>query len=154
MADDALEEIVLEEVVASVEAEGSPVQSVDNESVEPADDAPVNESRQHQRFRVNLTVFIRLSNGDLARANAVDLSMGGIYIEYGAPADKDKVFEMAFDLPFKDDFRRVLVKAKIVRSVVIGSRNMYGLAFIFTEFAKETDQVLAKYLELRGSLVS
>ena len=88
-----------------------------------------------------------------SRANAVDLSMGGIYIEYGASADKDKVFEMAFDLPFKDDFRRVLVKAKIVRSVVIGSRNMYGLAFLFTEFAKDTDQVLAKYIELRGGLI-
>ena len=152
MADEALEEIVLEEAAASVEAEGSPVQPVDNESEVSVDDIPENENRQHQRFRVNLTVFIRLSSGELARATAVDLSMGGIYIEYGAAADKDKVFEMAFDLSFKDDFRRVLVKAKIVRSVVIGSRNMYGLAFIFTEFAKETDQVLAKYLELRGGL--
>ena len=152
MAEEALEEIVLEDA-ESAEGEDSPVQTVDNDSVESADDAPENENRQHQRFRVNLTVFIRLSNGELARANAVDLSMGGIYIEYGASADKDKVFEMAFDLPFKDDFRRVLVKAKIVRSIVIGSRNMYGLAFIFTEFAKDTDQVLAKYLEFRGGLV-
>jgi len=152
MAEEALEEIVLEDA-ESAEGEASPVQTVDNDSVESADDAPESENRQHQRFRVNLTVFIRLSNGELARANAVDISMGGIYIEYGASADKDKVFEMAFDLPFKDDFRRVLVKAKIVRSIVIGSRNMYGLAFIFTEFAKDTDQVLAKYLELRGGLV-
>jgi len=152
MADEALEEIVLEDA-ESVEGEDSPVQAVDNSSAESVDDVPANENRQHQRFRVNLTVFIRLSSGELARANAVDLSMGGIYIEYGASADKDKVFEMAFDLPFKDDFRRVLVKAKIVRSVVIGSRNMYGLAFLFTEFAKDTDQVLAKYIELRGGLI-
>ena len=152
MADEALEEIVLEDA-ESVEGEGSPVQAVDNSFAESVDDVPANENRQHQRFRVSLTVFIRLSSGELARANAVDLSMGGIYIEYGAPADNDKVFEMAFDLPFKDDFRRVLVKAKIVRSVVIGSRNMYGLAFLFTEFAKDTDQVLAKYIELRGALV-
>jgi len=134
-ADEALEEIVLERSAASV------------------DEISENESRQHQRFRVSLTVFIRLSSGELARANAVDLSMGGIYIEYGAAADKDKVFEMAFDLPFKDDFRRVLVKAKIVRSVVIGGRNMYGLAFLFTEFAQDTDKVLAKYIELRSGLV-
>jgi len=152
MAEEALEEIVLEDD-ESAEGEDSPVQTVDNDSVESADVVPENENRQHQRFRVSLTVFIRLSNGELARANAVDISMGGIYIEYGASADKDKVFEMAFDLPFKDDFRRVLVKAKIVRSIVIGSRNMYGLAFIFTEFAKDTDQVLAKYLEFRGGLV-
>jgi len=153
MADEALEEIVLEEDAVSVDADNSSVPSVNNESAVSVDDIPEDESRQHQRFRVNLTVFIRLSSGELARANAVDLSMGGIYIEYGASADKNKVFEMAFDLPFKDDFRRVLVKAKIVRSIVIGSRNMYGLAFIFTEFAKDTDQVLAKYIELRSGLV-
>ena len=153
MADEALEEIVLEEDAVSVDADNSSVPSVNNESAVSVDDIPEDESRQHQRFRVNLTVFIRLSSGELARANAVDLSMGGIYIEYGASADKNKVFEMAFDLPFKDDFRRVLVKAKIVRSIVIGSRNMYGLAFIFTEFAKDTDQVLTKYIELRSGLV-
>ena len=152
MAEEALEEIVLEDA-APVENDESAEQAVDSEPAEASAAAPASESRQHQRFKVSLTVFIRLSSGELARAHAVDLSMGGIYIEYGAPADKDKVFEMAFDLPFKDDFRRVLVKAKIVRSIVIGNRNMYGLAFVFTEFAKDTDQVLAEYIELRSGLV-
>jgi len=148
MAEEVLEEIVLEDA-APVEDAGSAAPAI----ADAADSLlPERENRQHQRFRVNLTVFIRLSSGELARAHAVDLSMGGVYIEYGAPADKDKEFEMAFDLPFRDDFQRVLVKAKVVRSIVIGSRNVYGLAFIFTEFAKDTDQVLAKYLELRDGL--
>ena len=145
MAEEALEEIVLEDA-APVESEESAEQAV----VEASDVAPASDNRRHQRFKVSLTVFIRLSSGELARAHAVDLSMGGVYIEYGAPADKDKEFEMAFDLPFKDSFQRVLVKAKVVRSIVIGSRNMYGLAFIFTEFAKDSENVLAKYLDLRG----
>ena len=143
----------IQEEADSVEDEGAPaIQAVDDDSIAEINEEvdAGNEQRQHRRYRVSLKVFIRLSNGDVTQAQAVDLSMGGIYIEYGAAADKDKVFEMAFDLPFKDDFKRVFVKAKVVRAVVIGSRNMYGLAFIFTEFAKGTDQVLAKYMELRG----
>ena len=124
---------------------------VDESDVEVDEEANAgNEQRKHRRFRVNLKVFIRLSSGDVIQAQAVDLSMGGIYIEYGAAADKGKVFELAFDLPIKEEFVRVFVKAKVVRSIVIGSRNMYGLAFIFTEFAKGTDQVLAEYMELRA----
>ncbi|RDH81666.1 MAG: hypothetical protein DIZ80_16500 [endosymbiont of Galathealinum brachiosum] len=107
------------------------------------------EQRSHERFRVSLKVFIRLSDGSIVHGQAVDLSMGGIYIEYGAPADEGKVFELAFDLPFTDEFKRVLVKARIVRSIVIGSRSLYGLAFVYTEFAKDTDKVLEKYLKLR-----
>lgn len=152
MAEDDLEEVVLEDA-ASAAAEVFSKEEVVDGLADTDDVAPEKDNRQHQRFRVNLTVFIRLSNGELARANAVDLSMGGIYIEYGASADKEKEFEMAFDLPFKDDFGRVLVKAKVVRSIVIGNRNMYGLAFIFTEFAKDTDKVLAKYLKLRAGMI-
>lgn len=114
-----------------------------------AEEAPVEDKRAYRRFRISLKVFIRLSDGEIAQAQAVDLSMGGIYVEYGAPADVDKEFEMAFDLPFKTEFKRVLVKAKVVRSIVIGSRNVYGLAFVFTEFGKDAEQVLQKYIELR-----
>ena len=107
------------------------------------------EQRTHERFRINFKALIRLSDGSIARAQAVDISMGGIYIEYGAPADAGKIFELAFDLPFATEFKRVLVKAQVVRSVVIGSRGVYGLAFVFTEFIKDSDQVLEKYMELR-----
>ncbi|VAW58164.1 hypothetical protein MNBD_GAMMA11-373 [hydrothermal vent metagenome] len=113
-------------------------------------EAPASEQRIHERFRVSFKVLIRLSNGEVAHAHAVDLSMGGIYIEYGAPADPGVEFEMAFDLPFTDEFKRILVKAKVVRTVVIGSRNLFGMAFVFTEFAQSTDEALGKYLQLRG----
>ena len=153
---EALGEDIQEDATPDQSEEDSPVQAVEDDSAaEMNEEAEVgNEQRQHRRFRVSLKVYIKLSNGDLAQAQAVDLSMGGIYIEYGAAADKDKVFEMAFDLPFDDDFKRVFVKARVVRSVIIGSRNMFGLAFLFTEFAKGTDQVLANYLELRGRQTS
>ena len=107
------------------------------------------EKRVHHRYRVNFSVHIRLSSGDLAKATAVNLSQGGIYIEYGAPADAGLEFEMLFDLPFDDAFRRVSVRAKVVRSVVIGGKDVYGIAFAFTGFGKNTDQLLEKYLELR-----
>ena len=107
------------------------------------------EKRVHDRYKVNFSVHIRLSSGDLARATAVNLSRGGIYIEYGASADAGLEFDMLFDLPFDDDFRRVYARAKVVRSVVIGDKDVYGIAFVFTGFGKNTDQVLEKYLELR-----
>lgn len=109
----------------------------------------VHEKRIHQRFRVSLRVYIRLSDGDITQAQAVDLSMGGVYIEYASSAEVNKEFEMAFDLPFNDSFERVFVKAKVVRSIVIGSRNLYGLAFIFTEFGKDTEKVLSHYIQIR-----
>ena len=107
------------------------------------------ENRVHVRFRVNFTVHIRLSDGDIAKANAVNLSQGGIYIEYGAPADEGLEFDMLFDLPFDDAFRRVYARVKVVRSVIIGGKDVFGIAFSFTGFGKNTEQVLEKYLELR-----
>lgn len=107
------------------------------------------EKRLHDRFRVNFSVAIRLSDGDVARARAVNLSLGGIYIEYGSPADEGREFDMLFDLPFDDAFRRVYARAKVVRSVVVGNKHVFGIAFTFTSFAKDTEKVLEKYLELR-----
>lgn len=105
--------------------------------------------RAHERFRVNLKALIRLSDGTVVHAQAVDLSMGGIYLEYGAPADAGSVFELAFDLPFAVDFKRVIVKARVVRTVMIGSRSLYGLAFLFTEFVKDSEDILEQYMQLR-----
>jgi len=110
--------------------------------------------RIHERFKINFKAFIRLSDGSIAQAQAVDISMGGIYIEYGAPAEEGKVFDLAFDLPFSNEFKRVLVKARVIRSVVIGSRSLYGLAFVYTEFGNETDKFLEQYMKLRKSQTS
>lgn len=107
------------------------------------------EKRQHARFKINLRVAIRLSNGDVAWAQGVDLSKGGIFIEYGSPAEVGKEFEMLFDLPFKKDFKRVFVRARVVRSNIIGDKDVFGIAFIFSEFAKGTKNVLEDYLRLR-----
>ncbi|MDQ1363943.1 MAG: PilZ protein, partial [Pseudomonadota bacterium] len=82
------------------------------------------ENRRHTRYRVNLPVHIKLSTGEVARARAVDISTDSVYVEYGAPADEGKIFEMLFDLPFSSDFRRVYVKGKVVRAVIIGDRNV------------------------------
>jgi len=116
----------------------------DEGSVEPID------QRIHERFRVSFKVLIRLSNGEVAHARAVDLSMGGIYIEYGSPADAGVEFDMAFNLSFADEFKRVMVRAKVVRTVVIGSRDLFGMAFVFTELVGESQEILSKYLKLRG----
>lgn len=111
---------------------------------------PVQEQRQYHRYKVSFKVFIRLSEGGFVTAQAVDLSMGGVYIEYGASADVNKEYDIAFDLPFAGEFKRVLVKAKIVRSVMIANRNVYGLALIFRDFANQTDAVLEAFLEQRA----
>jgi len=116
---------------------------------DPGETLPANEQRIHERFRINLKALIRLSDGSIATAQAVDLSMGGIYLEYGASADAGKVFELAFDLPLSSDFKRVIVKAQVVRTVVIGNRGLYGLAFVFKEFAAGAEKNLKEYMELR-----
>jgi len=143
-----MDEVVEDEVVEPLgpvdEIEGAEGADVEVEA------PPAKDKRRHVRYRVSQKVFIKLSNGEIAQAQAVDLSMGGIYIEYGASADAGMEFDMAFDLPFQTDFKRVFVRAKIVRSIVIGSRNLFGLAFVFTEFAKDSERVLEKYLELRA----
>lgn len=108
------------------------------------------DNRRHTRYRVSLPVHIKLSSGEVAKAKAVDISTDGIYIEYGAPAEEGKVFEMLFDLPFANDFKRVYVKGKVMRAVVIGGKDAYGIACDFVEFARDTDKVLEKYLELRS----
>jgi len=108
-----------------------------------------NDQRVHERFRINSKTLIRLSDGSVVHAQAIDISMGGIYLEYGAPADAGTVFELAFDLSFVADFKRVVVKARVVRTVVIGSRSLYGLAFVFTEFVNDAENILGQYMELR-----
>lgn len=113
------------------------------------DEVEAHDKRIFERFRVSLTAHIRLSDGSITHAHVVDVSMGGIYLEYGAPADAGKEFDIAFDLPFVNDFKRVLVRAKVVRVVVIGNRNLYGLAFIFSGFVKDAEGVLEKYIKLR-----
>jgi hypothetical protein len=125
------------------------MESDDAPESQPQKPAATAEQRVHERFRISQKAFIRLSDGSVVHGQAVDISNGGIYIEYGAPADEGKVFELAFDLPFTTEFKRVLVKARVVRCVVIGNRALYGLAFVFTEFAKQTDEVLNSYLKLR-----
>jgi len=111
---------------------------------------PAVEQRRYHRYKVSFKVFIRLTEGGFVTAQAVDLSMGGVYIEYGASADINKEYDIAFDLPFSEEFKRVLVKAKIVRSVMIANRGLYGLAFVFGDFVNQSESVLEDYLEQRA----
>ncbi len=107
------------------------------------------ENRAHPRFRLNQGVTIRLSNGEFIKAQAVNISIGGIYVEYGAPADEGLVFDLCFDLPFSQEFKRIYVKGKVMRSIFIGSRDAYGIAFCFDGFAKDSESVLKEYIDLR-----
>lgn len=81
----------------------------------------------------------------------MDLSSSGVYVEYAAAAEPGRVLEMLFELPFEKDFQQVYVGAEVVRSVVIGARNAYGIAFRFVSFARASDKVLSAYLALRES---
>jgi len=108
------------------------------------------ENRNHPRFRLKQGVTIRLSNGDFARAQGVNISIGGIFIEYGAPADEGLVFDLCFDLPLSKEIKRVLVKGKVVRSIFVGSKSSYGIAFRFESFAKDTEEVLQEYIDMRS----
>lgn len=112
------------------------------------------EKWQHARFRINARVAIRLSDGDIVWAQGVDLSTGGIYIKCGSPAVVDKEFEILFDLPLKKDFKRVFVRARVVRWNIIANRDVFGIAFSFSEFGKDTKKVLEEYIRLRQQMSS
>ncbi len=122
-----------------------------NEASGTEDTGARKKAHRQKRVRVNFKVYIRLSAGDVTHAQALDLSQGGIYMEYGAAAEPGKIFHIAFDLPFENEFRRVFVKARVTRSVYIGARGSYGLAFAFTEFAHNTEKDLQAFISKRSA---
>ena len=73
----------------------------------------------------------------------------GVYVEYGTSAEEGKEFDLMFELLIKGVFKRVMVKGRVVRSIMIAGRGVYGLAFVFKGFEKETDKVLKEYIEHR-----
>jgi len=109
------------------------------------------DNRRFIRVRVSFDITIRCTDGQLTHARAVDLSEGGVYVEYASSAQKGSVLDMFFDLPFADDFKRVFVKAEVVRAVVIGNRDVFGIAFNFTQFARQSELILQQYIEIRGT---
>ena len=110
---------------------------------------PAKENREYPRFRLNQSVTIRLSNGEFVKGRLVNISAGGVYVEYGAPADEGLVFDLCFDLPFSQEFKRVYVKGKVIRCICIGGKDVYGIAFCFEDFAKDSKAVLEEYIDLR-----
>jgi len=109
----------------------------------------IQEQRSSIRFRINTGVVVRLSSGGLVRTQGKNISKGGIYVEFEAPADIGDEFEMMFDVPFSDEMKRIFVKARVMRSELIGGKDVYGIGFLFLSFAKNTGELLDKYIELR-----
>jgi hypothetical protein len=107
------------------------------------------EKRNHIRFRIDMSVYVRLSNGDLVRTQGKDISRSGVYIEYEASADVDDEFEMIFDVPLVDEMPRIYVRVRVMRSTLIGGKDVYGVAFQFLHFSNGSEALLDKYLELR-----
>ena len=107
------------------------------------------EQRNSFRFRINMGVLVRLSSGSLVRTQGKNISKGGLYVEFEASADLGDEFEMMFDVSLSDDIKRVYVRAKVMRSSLIGDKDVYGIGFQFLSFAKDTEAVLDKYLEMR-----
>ena len=121
-----------------------------SEEQEQAIEAYSSEQRSTQRFRINMSVQIRLSSGSMVCAQGKNISGGGLYIEFEAPADLGDEFGLMFDLPFTDEIKRVYVKGRVMRSALIGDKDVYGIGFQFIDFAKGTGAVLEKYIDLRG----
>ena len=109
------------------------------------------ENRVHPRFTLNQSVTIRLSNGEFVKAQAVNVSTGGIYIEYGSPADEGLEFDICFDLLLSNEFKRVFARGQVMRSVLLGGKDVYGIAFSFKSFAKDSEAVLEEYIDLKIS---
>jgi len=119
------------------------------EAVEAETETDGKEQRCSIRFRINMGVHVRLSSGTVVRTQGKNISIGGIYVEFEASADMGDEFDMMFDVPFSDEFKRVFVKAKVTRSALIGGKDVYGIAFQFLSFAKQTKEVLEEYIDLR-----
>ncbi len=107
------------------------------------------EQRCSIRFRTSMGVHVRLSSGTVVRTQGKNISIGGIYVEFEAPADMGDEFEMMFDVIFTDEIKRIFVKAKVTRCALIGGKDIYGIAFQFLSFAKDTEKVLGEYLDFR-----
>jgi len=107
------------------------------------------EQRESIRFRINMGVVVRLSSGDLVRTQGKNISSGGIYVEFEAPADVGDEFELMFDVAFSNEIKRIYARVRVMRSGLIGGKDVYGIGFQFLSFAKNTGEILNKYLELR-----
>lgn len=122
---------------------------VEAEQQEPAVEKEGQEQRSSIRFRINMSVLVRLSGGDIVRTQGKNISKGGIYVEFEAGADKGDEFDIAFDLPFTDEIKRVTARGRVMRSALIGGKDVYGIGFLFVSFAGESESILDKYLGLR-----
>jgi len=107
------------------------------------------EQRASIRFRINTGVVVRLSSGDLVRTQGKNISSGGIYVEFEAPADVGDEFELMFDVAFSNEIKRIYARVRVMRSGLIGGKDVYGIGFQFLSFSKNTGEILNKYLELR-----
>ena len=121
----------------------------DSEEQEQTVESGGQEQRSSIRFRINMSVVVRLSSGDLVRTQGKNISRGGIYVEFEAPADMGDEFESMFDVAFSDEIKRIYAKVRVMRSELIGGKDVYGIGFQFLSFAKNTGEILEKYLELR-----
>ena len=108
------------------------------------------EQRTGARFRINMTVVVRLSSGSLVRAQGKNISKGGVYVEFEASADVGDEFDIMIDLPFSQAIKPMYARAKVARSSLIGGKDVYGIGFQFVNFLSDTEEVLMKYLENRG----
>lgn len=107
------------------------------------------EKRSARRYRVSFKVYIRRGAGNVTFGRAHNLSLKGVYLDYEVSLKSGMMVHMAFDLLINAEFRRVFVKARVMRAVYCGARGMYELAFNFTEFARDSAQYLEQYIGWR-----
>lgn len=82
-----------------------------------------NEKRKHKRFKVNLPVDCS-SVHFLQSKSAVNLSLGGIFIETNLLENPGTIIEMQF--MFKDDWRKVTVLGEVTRTGETGEFSSGG----------------------------
>lgn len=104
------------------------------------------DNRRFERYNVSFTVHIRLSNGEIVDGLAKNISKGGIYIEYGSSAEMGSEFELMFSAAIDEGIERVLARGKVVRSIAIAGRNVFGIAFVFLALHNDSEGVLERFL--------
>lgn len=104
------------------------------------------DNRRHQRYNVSFKVHIKLSSGEVVTGLAKNISRGGLYIEYGSPAEMGAELELMFNAALDNEIKQVFVRAKVVRCFAIAGRDVFGIAFVFLSLHKGSESVLDSYL--------
>jgi len=102
------------------------------------------ETRRHERVRVDRQVHVHSASGIEIEARMVDLSVGGAGLVYGAAAEVGTLLELSFSLAIRGELRPFSIKGVVRYSHLSTDGYRFGIQFL--ELTREDLQALLTFV--------